>query len=108
LDNVGLFDEQFFMYWEDADLALRLRKGGYALMVSELARVSHVAGTSSQAIPVQRYLWHYESQMHWIAKHHPLPLLAKLLVSAKYVVKAGIDRDFMRMKALLRRILNSS
>jgi GT2 family glycosyltransferase len=37
----GLFDERFFMYYEDSDLMLRLREAGYELFVVPQAEVVH-------------------------------------------------------------------
>lgn len=41
LQDVGLLDEDFFMYWEDADLGFRLRKAGWNLATANDSRVWH-------------------------------------------------------------------
>ena len=46
-DAVGGFDEQYFMYWEDADFCRRLRARGYTTRYVPTAIVSHVVGGSS-------------------------------------------------------------
>jgi GT2 family glycosyltransferase len=102
LHTAGIFDENFFMYWEDADLAMRIRKSGYRLSIAHGARVTHRAGTSSHDIPIQRYLWHYRSQHLWLQKHHRYPQLALLLLRLKFLAKAVWDLDLKRTKALLR------
>lgn len=37
----GLFDERFFMYYEDSDLFLRLKKAGYKLYILPTAKAVH-------------------------------------------------------------------
>lgn len=44
LDEVGLFDEDFFMYMEDVDLAFRGRLAGWRCLYVPEARVHHVHG----------------------------------------------------------------
>lgn len=100
---IGGFDENFFMYWEDADLNTRLRNSGYSLACTQYARVRHEAGTSSNSIPVQRYLWHFDSQSRFIRKHHRHPLVAKLWLRVKFLLKALWDRDVRRFRALFLR-----
>lgn len=100
LTDVGAFDERFFMYWEDADLNLRLRNAGYAIICAPEARVLHDAGTSSAAIPIQRYLWHFDSQRRFLRKHHRHPQVAILWLRAKFLLKAVYDRDAKRFLSI--------
>jgi hypothetical protein len=44
LDEIGLFDEEFFMYMEDVDLAFRARLAGWRCLYVPGARVRHVHG----------------------------------------------------------------
>lgn len=52
----GLFDEDFFMYGEDVELASRLRRGGIAQVVVTDARISHVG---SSAEPQGGFFYEY-------------------------------------------------
>ena len=45
-ESVGLFDERFFFYYEDADLCRRAREAGWRLAVAPGARVAHAVGAS--------------------------------------------------------------
>ena len=55
--EVGGFDESFFAYWEDVDLALRLRLAGHTCVRAEQARALHKHGqTLGAASPAQRRL----------------------------------------------------
>jgi len=100
---VGGFDEDFFMYWEDADLNIRLRNAGFALLCAPEARVIHDAGTSSADIPVQRYIWHFDSQRRFLTKHHSFPTVARRWLRGKFLLKALYDHDWPRFRAILIR-----
>ena len=45
--EVGLFYEGFFMYGDDVDLCLRIRRAGYDMVMAEGTRVLHKEGASS-------------------------------------------------------------
>jgi N-acetylglucosaminyl-diphospho-decaprenol L-rhamnosyltransferase len=56
-EDVGGFDDAFFAYWEDVDLALRLRLAGWESVRIDGARVLHKHGqTLGAASPAQRRL----------------------------------------------------
>jgi hypothetical protein len=46
LEQIGLFDEAFFFYYEDADFCRRARQAGWRLSVAPEARVGHAGGAS--------------------------------------------------------------
>ncbi len=47
LDKIGLFDEKFFLYYEDADLSERVKKAGYKIMYEPKAFMWHKNAVSS-------------------------------------------------------------
>lgn len=47
LDQVGLFDPQFFLYMEEVDLCERIRRKGWKIFYCHDAKMIHVAGGSS-------------------------------------------------------------
>jgi GT2 family glycosyltransferase len=56
LEDVGLFDESYFAYYEDVDLAWRARLMGWRCIYVPEARVYHVhSATSRQGSPFKRY-----------------------------------------------------
>ncbi len=46
LNRIGIFDEDFFAFYEDVDLAWRARRAGYRCLLVPQARVYHVHGGS--------------------------------------------------------------
>jgi GT2 family glycosyltransferase len=48
LDNVGYFDERFFMYGEDVDLCHRITQAGWKLYYMSEAEIIHVGGAASK------------------------------------------------------------
>jgi len=70
LMTVGLFDERFFMYYEDSDLSLRARQAGFKLLLAPQAKVWHHVALSSGGSdsPGERY-WMARSSMLFFSKH---------------------------------------
>lgn len=52
--QVGGFDEDYFLYWEDVDLSVRAERAGVALRVVSNATAFHDAGGSQQGFRGQR------------------------------------------------------
>ena len=50
-DDIGGFDESYFLYWEDADLAWRALDLGYSCTYLPSVSVCHVGGRSSARDP---------------------------------------------------------
>lgn len=48
VDKIGLFDERFFMYFEDADWCRRFWKNGYKIVYYPLAQMAHYYHRSSK------------------------------------------------------------
>jgi len=71
-EQVGGFDERFFMYGEDADLCARLRDAGWEVALSPEARFVHVGGGSSAADAEQMQIELLRSWLRLIAKRDGL------------------------------------
>ncbi|MBP9699704.1 glycosyltransferase family 2 protein [Candidatus Woesebacteria bacterium] len=73
--SIGGFDHDYFMYYEDVDLSLRLRQRGYLCEYAPKAIVWHHHGASSQ-IASPFFIFHTErSRILFVAKHFPLSTL---------------------------------
>ncbi|WP_370401071.1 glycosyltransferase family 2 protein [Sulfitobacter sp. JB4-11] len=71
LDEVGLFDETFFLYFEETDLCKRAARAGWEGWYVPEARVVHIGSVSTGMKEWQRMppYW-YASRRHYFVKNH--------------------------------------
>jgi GT2 family glycosyltransferase len=50
-EQVGLLDEDFYMYYEDADFCRRVRRAGFRIAVVPQARIWHKVSRSARQVP---------------------------------------------------------
>ncbi|MBI4317413.1 MAG: glycosyltransferase family 2 protein [Chloroflexi bacterium] len=75
LEDVGLFDEDFFMYLEDVDLAWRARLRGWKCLYVPRARVLHLHSASSkEGSPFKNHLLG-RNKVLTIIKNYPSPAI---------------------------------
>jgi GT2 family glycosyltransferase len=75
LDEIGLFDEDFFAYLEDVDLAWRAQWAGWQAVCTPNAVVLHHHSATSQRIPHFKSRLLGRNKLWLIAKNYPLPHL---------------------------------
>jgi N-acetylglucosaminyl-diphospho-decaprenol L-rhamnosyltransferase len=92
LDEVGLFDEGFFLYSEEVDLQLRLRRGGWDICFFPNATVVHHESQFSAGVPERRINEMWRSRHRYWRKHHSRPAarVAALLTGAQYAARAAL------------------
>lgn len=83
LEQVGLFDEQFFMFAEEIDLFKRLAAAGWSAWVVPGAAAEHSGGKSSRAhedraISSRFRRLSYRSMSVYYRKHHAWPMATLL------------------------------
>lgn len=70
LEEIGLMDERFFMYFEDADLCRRAREAGWLVYYLPQVEIFHHTGASTRARP--RAIWNlHKSAFLYHRKHGP-------------------------------------
>jgi GT2 family glycosyltransferase len=70
LEEVGLLDEEFFIYGEDLDWCRRMRNTNWDIVFYYVAEAIHLGGASSAAAPVKFYLEMQKADLHYWRKHH--------------------------------------
>ena len=74
--EVGGFDRELFLYYEDTDLSWRLRAGGWAVRYCEQAVARHLhAASSDSASPSFRY-YNTRNSLVVFARHAPVAIVA--------------------------------
>jgi GT2 family glycosyltransferase len=77
LDEIGLFDESFFLYCEDTDLGLRARRAGWECAYVPSAMVEHrYSHSAGRASPLKAYFVE-RNRLYTAIKNLPLGLLLR-------------------------------
>lgn len=72
LDEVGGFDEDFFLYYEDIDLCFRINNTGRSLLFIPDARILHYGGISTRKQQLNSRFFYRQSQLYFYRKHNSL------------------------------------
>jgi GT2 family glycosyltransferase len=78
LKKVGLFDQRFFLYYEEVDFCKRFKQIGYSIWYWPDITVIHIGGESSRQVTsldlskagAQLTLWRMRSMLLYYRKHH--------------------------------------
>ena len=91
-EHVGLMDERFFLFWEDADWCLRFRRAGWKVYYLPAASGTHQVGVSRAQRPVRSALDFHRSAYRFYRKHHPFSSLhpVMLLLTSGLLISFGI------------------
>jgi GT2 family glycosyltransferase len=127
LDEIGLFDEDFFLYMEDVDLAFRGRLAGWRCIYVPQAKVyHHHAGTAGFGSDLSIYYGN-RNTIWYVIKEFPSVLLAsslpfiigrnlavipyyflrgqgRIILKSKFDAVVGIPRMLKKRHKILRRV----
>jgi GT2 family glycosyltransferase len=94
LDEIGLFDEAFFLYCEDTDLGLRARRAGWDCAYVAGAVVEHRYSHSAGRASLMKAYYVERNRLYTAIKNFPLPMLA----AAPF---ASVARYFWHLASML-------
>lgn len=95
-ETIGLFDERFFLYYEDADFCRRAKRSGLRSIVHPIPHVTH--SEESRHNPDKTY-WLVRSGLYFFWKHTPR-LLRPLFWLAFLIRRA---KNFLRLRKSSRK-----
>jgi len=70
IDQVGMFDEAFFMYNEDFDWCFRIKEAGWKILYYPKVICMHYKGSSSRKAPYRSLRAFADSIWIWYKKHY--------------------------------------
>jgi N-acetylglucosaminyl-diphospho-decaprenol L-rhamnosyltransferase len=94
LEELGGFDEGYFMYAEDMDLCWRAHQAGWGVGFTGAAEVTHVQGVSTAQHPYRMMVAHHRSALRFTVRttsgwrRAALPLAA-IVLAARMGIAAG-------------------
>jgi len=68
-EQIGGFDENFFMYFEDKDICKRVKELGYKVVYYPKTSIIHLLGGSSHGVKKSVNRYYRESQLYYYQKH---------------------------------------
>ena len=89
---VGGFDENFFMYYEDVDLCLRIAKAGWEIWHLPNVVIRHLSGASFAGDLYRQKKVYYENQRYFFQKHLGKISLFSLNIMQRLYFALGLYR----------------
>lgn len=87
--QTGMFDEQFHLYCEEIDWALRIRAAGWKAICIPTAEVIHYGGQSTVQVRPQSVINLWTARLRLYRKHYP-PIKRAV---ATLIMRAGMNRQ---------------
>ncbi|MBI2617161.1 glycosyltransferase family 2 protein [Candidatus Gottesmanbacteria bacterium] len=95
IETIGLFDEKYFLYFEDVDYSLRARREGFRIMYDPSSPISH-KNASSSGKPGSRIHRYYltRNRLYFAKKFAPFTTRKSLMLqSFQFLLSGSIERQ---------------
>lgn len=70
IDEIGGFDESYFMYGEDLDFCFKIKKAGYKIFYFSQTNIIHFKGESTRRSSINEVKHFYEAMQIFVKKHY--------------------------------------
>ncbi|MDX1613296.1 MAG: glycosyltransferase family 2 protein [Candidatus Promineifilaceae bacterium] len=98
LDQIGLFDEDFFAYYEDVDLAWRAQQAGWRCRYAPEAKVFHWHSGTAAAIPARKLYLTSRNRIWTLLKNYPSTSLWSSLAAMLLYETMGLGYQLARTR----------
>jgi len=103
IERVGLIDESYFLYREETDWCIRMRRDGWRLAYCPESVVLHKEGRSTGFKSLLHDYYSVRNMLHLIARFYPYALATAVIASLFYTVVPKLGRlRFRRLAIVLR------
>jgi GT2 family glycosyltransferase len=75
IEEAGMLDESFFVYWEETEWCVRIRKAGWSVVQQPLAKIWH-KGVQRNYRPAPRVTYYLTRNRFLLLSKHQAPLIA--------------------------------
>lgn len=105
LEDIGLLDEEFFMYWEDADLCFRLKRAGWKLAVARESQIWHKQSASLGRTSAAFDLHVWNSMVRFCDRHSPLSLVPATIGTMRMISRRVLCMEWVRAMRLCQAVV---
>lgn len=107
VDRLGLLDEAFFMYWEDADYCFRLRRAGWRLAVASKSKIWHKEQGSVGKKSVLLDVYFNQSAVRFFKKYSSAPLVPVCASIPRRLARWALAGDWHRIRSVWKAVTQS-
>lgn len=80
IDQIGLMDERFFLFYNDVDFCYRIKQAGWKIYFYAEAKIFHFRGASTGQVRVKKIILSHWGHFLYLKKYHGSGLKAILLL----------------------------
>lgn len=110
LEKTGLFDKDYFAYFEDTDLSMRIWLSGYRIVYTPKTTVYHKGGATAKKVASSHIQFYsYKNRLctyiknlsfKYLCRVMPLTIIIYELASILYIAKRKVDISWAIQKAI--------
>jgi GT2 family glycosyltransferase len=98
LDQVGLLDEDYFLFLEETDWCYRMKRAGWKVYHVPQAEVYHFQGKSAETVKKKARVEFYRSRYHFFKKNRGS--FQRIILLVGLMIKLGVELIFIATACL--------
>ena len=96
--QIGGFNQAYFMYFEEVDLCYRLANAGWQVHFAPLLTLEHLGGSSTAHQRAEMQIHFYQSNVEFYRRNYPRHRLTELLILMRTGFVFRLLRDSLRLR----------